>query len=527
MRKRCPLPPAGGENGRAPGRARPRRRPRRPRGARAGLLAGLLLASVPLGAAAWQVPADLTLEDAIAIARRESPALLRARNDAVLADEDVRQAWGQLLPSANASASMSWEGAGEQRLGSFTSSDLGIGSQPSYYFSSYNLGIGYSLDWATIRGPALARAERRATEAQIDLTRSDVEATVAVAYVDVLRQEELLRVAERRLERVRLDLRLAQGRLEVGTATPIDVGQAEVQAGRAEVAVLQARNAAANARLRLLQSMGVPVSQEFRAVTTLELSEPTWTLDELRARALETNPMLRAGRSTRDAADVAVSAARSPYFPTLSITTGWSGFTREAGSTSALIAQAQAQSAAGIRQCVATNELYARLADPLPPIDCTQLALTDARRRAILEENDRFPFDFQRMPPSLSIGLSIPIFQGFSRERNLEAARVQRDDAFQQLREQELALEADLSVSLANVRTAYQIALLEERNRSLAERQLELARERYQVGAITFVELAEAQTLLAQAEADRTLAVHAYHDAVTELESLVGTSLRD
>src|SRR5690606_19432765 len=139
----------------------------------------------------------------------------------------------------------------------------------------------------------------------------------------------------------------------------------------------------------------------------------------------------------------------------------------------------------------------------------------------------RFPFDFQRMPPSLSIGVSIPIFQGFSRERNLQAARVQRDDAFQQLREQELALEADLSVSLANVRTAYQIALLEERNRSLAERQLELARERYQVGAITFVELAEAQTLLAQAEADRTLAVHAYHDAVTELESLVGTSLRD
>src|SRR5690606_14752021 len=92
VRTRCPLPPAGGENGRAPGHAGPGRRPRSHRGARAALLSYflpcLLLAGVPFGAAAWQVPADLTLEDAIAIAERESPALLRARNDAVVADED-------------------------------------------------------------------------------------------------------------------------------------------------------------------------------------------------------------------------------------------------------------------------------------------------------------------------------------------------------------------------------------------------------------------------------------------------------
>src|SRR5690606_14975444 len=130
-------------------------------------------------------------------------------------------------------------------------------------------------------------------------------------------------------------------------------------------------------------------------------------------------------------------------------------------------------------------------------------------------------------PPSLSIGLSIPIFQGFSRQRSLEAARVQRDDATHQVREQELALEADLSIGLANVRTAYESALLEERNRDLAERQLTLARERYQVGAITFVELTEAQTVLTQAEGDRIIAVFAYHDAVTDLEALVGAPLRD
>jgi len=122
--------------------------------------------------------------------------------------------------------------------------------------------------------------------------------------------------------------------------------------------------------------------------------------------------------------------------------------------------------------------------------------------------------------------LSVPIFSGLSRQRNLEAARLQRDDLRQQEREQELAVQADLAIGLANVRTAYQSALLEERNRQLAEQQLTLARERYQLGAITFVELVDAQTLFAQADADRTIAIFAYHDSVTNLEALIGTSLR-
>jgi len=487
---------------------------------------GCLLTITPV-AAQERIPEQLSLEAALEIAADRSPAYLQARNDESVADWAVREAYGGLLPSASASAGASWEGAGEQRLGSFTASDLGISGQPSYYFSNYSIGLSYTLDWARLREPARAKADRAATRARIDLARSDLMALVTDAYVDVLRQGALLRVAERQLESARLNLRLAEGQLEVGTVTPIDVGQAEVQVGRAEVRVLQSENAVSTARMRLLQQMGVPINQAFEPVTTFDISPPVWEFDGLWERAASGNPSLRAGRSTRTSAELGVSAARSAYFPTLSISTGWSGFTRQAGSTGFLVDQAQAQVASSIRQCHSTNDLYARLADPLPPLNCAQLAFTDEQRRAIIEGNDEFPFDFQRSPPSLSIGLSIPIFQGFSRQRSLEAARVQRDDATHQVREQELALEADLSIGLANVRTAYESALLEERNRDLAERQLTLARERYQVGAITFVELTEAQTVLTQAEGDRIIAVFAYHDAVTDLEALVGAPLRD
>src|SRR5690606_37144284 len=95
---------------------------------------------------------------------------------------------------------------------------------------------------------------------------------------------------------------------------------------------------------------------------------------------------------------------------------------------------------------------------------------------------------------------SNPVFPGLSRERQMEAARLQRDDALHQLRERELALRADLAIGLASVRTAWESARLEERNQTFADEQLRLARERYQLGAISFVVLADAETLKAQAD---------------------------
>jgi len=493
-------------------------------------LTALLLAPLaPAAHVAAQegVPASLSLGEALEIARASNPSFRQTRNDADLAAWGVRQAWGALLPQASASAGVQWQGSGEQQLGSITLGDLGFGGQPSYYLSNYRLGLTYSLDWATLKGPSQARADRQVTEAQIGVAEGSLVSQVTNAYVEAIRRQEGLRIAELQLENSEFNLRLAQAQLAVGAVTGIDVGQAEVQVGRSRVQVLQARNGLTTARMRLLQQLGQSMGQDFALTSTFELSAPTWTEDELEALALRQNPTLEARRRARTSADIGVSAARSPYFPTLSLSTGWSGFTREASSVDFQIAQAQRQVAGSIAQCVATNDLYSRLASPLPPLDCSRFTFTDAQRQAIVDQNNQFPFSFERSPPTVSLQLSIPIFNGFGRERNLQAARLQREDIAEQVREQEIALEADIAIGLANARTAYESALLEEQNRALAEQQLLLARERYQLGEITFVDLVDAQTVLAQAEADRLNAVYAYHDLVTSLETLVGQPLRN
>lgn len=492
---------------------------------RACVGAAALLVVAPLGA--QEVPASLSLDDALDIARRNNPAYLQAENDRHQADWDVRQAYGQLLPTASASSSVGWQGVGEQSFGTLTLGDLGFGDLPSYYTSSYRVGLNYFLSYSTLMGPSQAKAQRNTTQALIRISEAALVSQVTNAYLDVLRQAQGVRLAEQQLENSSFNLRLAQGQLEVGQVTPIDVGLAEVQVGRSEVTVLQARNAVETARMRLLQQMGVAVGHEMDLSTTFELTEPTWGMDELFDMALEGNPTLQARTRSKESADIGVKTARSAYYPTLSVSTGWSGFSREASNTDLQLAQAEAQVAGAVGSCASTNELYSRLADPLPLLDCTRFAFTDADRQQIVSQNDQFPFNFQKSPPSVSLSVSIPIFQGLTRQRNLEAAKLQRDDLIHQVREQEIALEADISVGLANVRTAYQSALLEERNRALAERQLDLARERYRLNAITFVELVASQTALAQADRDYTGAVFAYHDTVTNLEALIGASLRN
>ncbi|MEE2897128.1 MAG: TolC family protein [Gemmatimonadota bacterium] len=485
-----------------------------------------MMATAPL-TAQEAVPSSLSLADALEIARSTNPGFLQTRNDEALADWDVRQAYGALLPTASAGSGVSWQGPGETQIGGITLGDLGFGSQPSYYFSNYNLNLNFSLTWAKLKAPAQARAQRGATLANIKVAGDGLESQVTNFYVDLLRQQEALRLAELQLENNEFNLRLAQGQLEVGQVTPIDVGQAEIQVGRSEVTVLQTRNLLSTARMRLLQQLGLSVAQDYELSTGFELSEPTWTLDALTSMALRQNPTLEARRRSKESADIGVSSARSAYMPSFSISTGWSGFTRQASSTDFQVAQAEAQVAGSVASCVQTNNLYSRLADPLPVRDCSRFVFTDANRQAITDGNRAFPFSFEGSPPSVSLGVSIPIFQGLSRQRNLEAARLQRDDLGYQVREQELALEADISIGLANVRTAYESALLEERNRALADQQLRLARERYRLNAITFIELVDAQTLLAQADRDRVFAVFFYHDSVTSLEALVGSSLRN
>ena len=472
------------------------------------------------------VPASLTLEEAIDIARRNNPGLQAVRNDEDLANWNVRSAYGALFPSASASGGVTWQGAGEQTFGSLTAEQLGFANLPSFLFSNYSLGLEYELNGSTLMAPGQAKADRVATLAQLADAEANLIFQVTQGYIDVLRQTEQLRVSEQQLERATFNLRLAAAQLAVGSATGVDVAQAEVAVGRAEVTVLQTANALETARIRLLQQMGVDLDSPFVPTTPFELSEPLWDREELYQMGLENNPNLRSLRASRSSSSYGVKMAKSSYFPSMNLSARTSGFTRQASSSALEVQQGEFRAQSSIQNCLFFNDLFSRLADPLPSQDCSQLQFTDADARQIERQNRGFPFSFTGQPPIASISISLPIFQGLSRQRQVTEAQVLLDDLDLGLREEELALRADIATTIATVRTAYQAALIEEQNQTVADEQLRLARERFTVGLADFLELLEAETLKVEADREQIAAIFAYHDFLANLEAVVGNSLR-
>ncbi len=474
-----------------------------------------------------QQQTTLTLEEAIDLARKNNPDFLAVKNDAAVADWNVREAYGQLLPGASASTSFQYQGSGPARFGIFTGADLGVGTTPAYYSSSYSLGLNYSLSGASFLAPGRAKADRRATEATINASEFLLKSAVTTQYLAVLRAQDAVTLTTQELQQAKDNRALAEARVKVGLAIPMELKQAEVEQGRSEVGLLQAQNLVQTERLRLMQQVGIEVKGDVQLTSRFDVHEVPWSQEELTMQAMQAHPSLVAARATVQANNVGVKAARSAYLPTVDFALGWSGYAREAGNTSGMIDDARFGAVSAREQCLLANAAAAASPTPIAgyPRVCPSGIITPDQEQQILSSNDVFPFNFTRDPVGAQLRISLPIFQGFTRERNVEIAKAASLDAEYQARSEELRIKTDVATAYLNLKTAHQSVALETRNRELADEQLRLARERYRLGAASFLELQDAVTIKARADRAYLISVYQFHESKAALETAVGRNL--
>ncbi len=263
-------------------------------------------------------------------------------------------------------------------------------------------------------------------------------------------------------------------------------------------------------------------------MSEFEVFEPTWDRDTLLAEALDQHPALQAARAREGANRAQVRQARSAYFPSLNVNTSLRGFTQQALNEDFVLNNVQSSAAGSVLGCERNNALAAGIGG-LPGWeirDCSQFAYTDALGREALAANSAFPFDFTRNPLQVNLSLSLPIFQGFSRQRQLEQAQAGADDASYQRRQEELRLRTAITESLDALQSAYRQVEIESRNLDLATQRLTEARQRYEVGNTSVLELLDAQTSLSTAQRDSLIAVYGFHQSLVALEAATGRSLR-
>jgi len=488
----------------------------------------LALLSLAQSAVAQQpsVPATLSLADALKIARDHNPVYRQTMNNRGPAAWANRNAFANLIiPQVTAVGSLGYSGTGSQR---FLTSNF---SQTyATVSSSYSIGLDWTLSGSTLSAPGLRHSQLTAADADIDGARATLESGVTQQYLTVLQARDNVGVAQQLLARDQEFLRLAQARYTVGQATLIDVRQAQVALGQAQVGLLRALTTQRVEKLRLFEQIGVsaPTAVDSVQLTdTFPVTAPAWKLDEVLTMAEAQNPALQALRARERSAAWGVRAATSGYGPTLSLSAGWSGFTQQfakSGDLNAVVASSAVAAGQEYNSCQQNNTI--RQNSGLTPLDCSGFVWTASAEQSLRNQNSIFPFNFIAQPFQARLQVTLPLWSNFGQTQQVAQAKADHQDLEEGVRARALGLQTEVSLAYYTLQTAYTSVGIQDTNRVLAREQLQLATDRYRVGSGTFFELLDAQVTGLRAETDYISAVYDYHKAVAALEAAVGRPLR-
>src|SRR5690348_16351412 len=116
----------------------------------------ILAAQVPSTSSRIPSSTTLTLDQAISMARQNNPTYLQTANERRSADAQVRQAYGALLPTSNASFYSAYQQGGDV----FFQGVSIPGGASDQLQSQYSLGLNYRINAGTLVQPRAAKATR-------------------------------------------------------------------------------------------------------------------------------------------------------------------------------------------------------------------------------------------------------------------------------------------------------------------------------------------------------------------------------
>lgn len=464
-------------------------------------------------------PQDLSLEQAIALARQNNPTYLGTVTGRRTADAAVRSAYGAFLPTLSSSFS-----GGYQQAGSQVFQGLTFTGSSDAVTSHYSLGVNYSLSMASFIQPRLQEANRAATEANITGQAEALRANVTSAYLSALGAQANAALQDTLVITAQAQLQLARAKMAVGQGTILDVNSAEVALGQAQIAALTAHNTAAVAIATLYQQIGTLEPDSVQLTTTFSTELPAFALDSLIRLAEGRNPAIEALRAQQRAATMGVRSAQSRYTPTLSLSTGWGGNSYQYTNSDYLVNVAQASAMRTYGSCLTLDSI--RTSAGLGSVGCGSPTLSAAQIDAIRSSNNVFPFRFTRSPLSVNATISLPIFDGFNREQSVQQAIAGKENAEYQLRAQELQTRTSVTQAYLNLQLAYKTIALRQQNAAQAREEYQYAQDRYRVGQANYLDVTTAHGTFVQAQVDRLNSIYDFQKAFAALESAVGRPLR-
>jgi len=299
------------------------------RASRLGLLALVIASGAALApASGWAAPpeapasspAGLTMEQAVQVALQQNRDVIAARLDIEAAQLDVVAA--RLYPNPVASYSL-----GNLVLGNGNSQGVTATGAPvaSPSFASQlvqTIGVSELVDlWA--KRSARARAAERGVEQRrllVEDVLREIVYAVRSSFAEVTREQEERQLARDLADRYGDTVRLSRGRFRAGDVSEAEVRRVELEGLRYTNAVVDADLQLDLARERLARLMGLPGAAALPpAVAEIPEARRAFAVQALVAQALEQRPDLRAAGAARRAAEAQRDAAEREVYPDLTL----------------------------------------------------------------------------------------------------------------------------------------------------------------------------------------------------------------
>lgn len=408
-------------------------------------LAALFIAISAAAAADGGGQPPLSLKEARAIALGNSPALrsaaeqLRAARNSVATE---RSAWFPQV-SADATSVRADEGGThvehngvEQQLNSYVTAGA-LNTSTLLDRSAAGIKVTQLISDFGKTGSRVDSAKAASAAAWQTLAnqRADVLLNVTEAYFRTLQAQATERVARKTVEDRQLELEKIALLTKAQAKSELDSSFASVALEQSKVLLLKARNDLEAQRAQLAFAMGLKadVMSARSLVEDEALPAPTQTsVSDVIETAEKIRPELAAQRALYDAARSTAAAEKAENYPTLSMLAA-------AGKT--------------------------------------------------FSGDERLPDHYA----AVGLNLSVPIFAGGYYRSKEAAAEHRANAALDRLSDLQNSIERDARIAWLNLQAGSQALTASERLRSYAEKSLELAQSRYDLGLSSIVELDRAE----------------------------------
>nr|WP_295929833.1 TolC family protein [uncultured Dyadobacter sp.] len=420
-----------------------------------------------------------SLEDCIRIALETNPQIKQSEITVQTNGNTYAQSKWQRWPSFSFTASQGFRSG--RNIDPFTNQFV----QQNVNSNNYQLGGQITLfsGFQISNNIKFNNANYQASGKDLEATRNDIMLNVALSYLQVITNEELIEVARRQVDASLLQVERTAKLVEAGTSAESSLLDLKAQLANDELTLVNAENNLETAKLNLKQYMNMPGSEVIEVVK-IEVKDPTLqaydaTIQEIYETALGNLPQMKAANLRIDAAKINVDLAKGAGMPTLSLNGGVYTAFSSAAPKERYVADGSGSTTVDV---ISKTDFVMVNNQQIPLVQ--RISTPNGSLQTFRYFNQ---LDFNRNS-AINLNLNIPIFTNFRVKYNVANAKLQQKTYEYQAQQVQLTIRKNVEqayIDMTNAAkrysaTANQVRALQETFR--------VSQVRFDVGAINSVE---------------------------------------